>query len=371
MARVHLRMNTGLCMVTTLRAPEEEAIPFVHYHLNVGIEHMFLFFDDPNDAVAELFAEDSRVTSFLCDAEYWARLGQTHANWIEGFDGTRPILIEHRQHLNSIVALARARERNFRWIAHIDGDEFLYAPCGLAALLGEMESSVDFVRFKVLEGVAKDIGDNTPMQTIELFKIVETRAWSDNARSTIGSKGLVYIKEIVNGFRRFAAGFTSARHIFAERGLVVGHSQGKSFVRTASPVSYLRCHKPVATVGAKLRCVTAQRAYLLHFDCWNFDKWYSKWARRIDGSGTAGMLSPRRQKQFAEFRALWSLDASDEMHRLYEKQCLIPKRALFALRRLRFLKRIKLPASLFAASIDAHTINPAHLRVENVPDACK
>jgi hypothetical protein len=41
------------CIVTTLQAPLHETLMFVNYHLNIGADHIYLFFDDPGDAAAE------------------------------------------------------------------------------------------------------------------------------------------------------------------------------------------------------------------------------------------------------------------------------------------------------------------------------
>ena len=40
---------------------------FVNYHLNIGVDHIYLFFDDPTDAAADALARRARVTAVRCD----------------------------------------------------------------------------------------------------------------------------------------------------------------------------------------------------------------------------------------------------------------------------------------------------------------
>lgn len=338
----------GLCTVTTVRAPKEEILPFINYHLNVGIDHMFFFFDDPADAAVEALAGNSGVTCTLCTPEYWAELGKRNTGWLEEFDGTKPPLIENRQRLNATVGLEMARARNFEWIAHIDVDELLYAPHGgLRALLNDVQCSVDFVRFPVLEAVANDLNDEIePMQSIDLFKVAEFPS-EGRAQPTIVTRLRRFVDKITNRSKRAAAKLTQARPIFANGRLIVGHSEGKSFVRASSNVNCLECHMPVAKPGSTLRFMFARDGYLLHFDCCNFDEWYSKWLRRCDGTGTLGTMGWHRRKQFTKFRTLYERGANEELRALYREQCLIPDRALSPLLRLSLVKRIKLSDTLF------------------------
>lgn len=341
--------SSASCTVTTVRAPIEEILPFLHYHLNIGIDHMFFFFDDPADPAANVLANYPRISTVLCTPEHWQKLGKGHTAWLPDFNGTRPPLTEDRQNLNATVALGMARARRFEWIAHIDVDELLYAPSGLSALLQRQPRSLDFIRFPVLEAVAQDVSTGNPME-IELFKIAELRLSDRGAEPTLMTRVRRRLNRWVQRLKVFAASLTTARGIFARQGdLIVGHLEGKSFVRTSSKVSCVKCHTPMAAAGSKLRWGIARRAYLLHYDCCNFNQWHMKWSRRCDGTGTLRSMAPHRQRQFASFKALCHAGTVPEMRRLYQGCCLVPERAISILLRLRLLKRVRLSKTLFAA----------------------
>lgn len=352
----NLVVSRGLCTVTTLRATLKEILPFVNYHLNVGIDHMFLFFDDPADAAAKALAENPRVTCILCTPEHWAELGKRQTSWLPEFDGSKPPLIEDRQRLNATAALKLARSRHFDWIAHIDADELLYARNGLRALLDHVHSSVDFIRFPVLEAVASDSNGTNPMQSINLFKVAEFRVSEAGGQPTIGTRLRAFARRIGHRLKRTVAKLTAARSIFTNNGLIIGHSFGKSFVRTGSNVSYLKLHLPMACPGSTLRFTIARQGYLLHFDSCNFNQWYEKWRRRCDGTGTAGTMGPHRHKQFIRFQSLYERNANGEIRDLYREQCLIPYRVASSLLHLSLMKRIELSKELFTAPSDSSSL---------------
>ena len=37
------------CIVKALRGSCQETIDFLNYHLNIGVDHMYSFFDNPTD----------------------------------------------------------------------------------------------------------------------------------------------------------------------------------------------------------------------------------------------------------------------------------------------------------------------------------
>jgi len=68
-------MAPSVATATTINAPVAQTRAFVGYHLRAGIDHMFLYFDDPRDpAISRLQTED-RVTCVRCDEEHWKSRG--------------------------------------------------------------------------------------------------------------------------------------------------------------------------------------------------------------------------------------------------------------------------------------------------------
>jgi hypothetical protein len=60
--RALIFMPAKICSATTLKSSVEQTLNFVHYHLSLGIDHLFLFFDDPYDKSIELLKDYSNVT---------------------------------------------------------------------------------------------------------------------------------------------------------------------------------------------------------------------------------------------------------------------------------------------------------------------
>ncbi len=100
---------TTICITTTLNCQREVLIPWVSYHLNMGIHHMFLFFDNPDNPAIELVKGEPRITAVRCDAAYWPG----------GAAKREKLTLHERQWFNANKGLQWARERGFDWIAHI------------------------------------------------------------------------------------------------------------------------------------------------------------------------------------------------------------------------------------------------------------
>jgi hypothetical protein len=81
-------------LVATVKAPLADLERFVAYHLNIGVDHLYLFFDDPADPVLPLFVGRGRITARTCGMADWRAAG------IKPEDG-----IEVRQRHNADLAL--------------------------------------------------------------------------------------------------------------------------------------------------------------------------------------------------------------------------------------------------------------------------
>ncbi len=63
--------ENSICLFTTIRATLADTLAFVYYHLNIGVDHHYLFFDDPDDPSINVLAREKRVTCIRCDADHW------------------------------------------------------------------------------------------------------------------------------------------------------------------------------------------------------------------------------------------------------------------------------------------------------------
>ncbi|MBE2278205.1 MAG: glycosyltransferase family 2 protein [Rhodobacteraceae bacterium] len=125
-------------IVATVKAPEEQVLAFVAHHLALGCAQIALFFDDPDDPVAEVASRLPRVEVTRCDAAHWARLG------------ARPERHQNRQARNALRSYRRCRQP---WMAHIDVDEFLWPEVAPSELLDTIHRHQLLVRAEPFEAL--------------------------------------------------------------------------------------------------------------------------------------------------------------------------------------------------------------------------
>ena len=278
---------TSLCVVTTLQAPLHETLMFVNYHLNIGVGHMYLFFDDPTDAAADALARASRVTTVRCDPEYWRR------------SGVPARTINERQRLNARAGLEMARGAGFEWLVHMDSDELLYSARPLDHLLAGVPEQVQVLKFPTLEGVADRFDYHRPFEETSLFKVHPARLGgalrvAPEERARLSRDAAVFGRNL-----RWAR-LLGCASVPAE-GYLRGHVEGKSAVRTGADLQGLGCHEPIPTTKGTVLASVAERAWLLHFDCRGFASWKDKW-RKLNCPGVE--LSAHRRRNVERFAAL-------------------------------------------------------------------
>jgi hypothetical protein len=119
------RARPRVALVTTLIHAQETLASFMAYHLGIGIDHLFLFFDDPQEAILQGIASSSQVTVLVNDA-------QLRSQWQTG--RLYPELQSKkenpdvRQLFHVEIAIHLAREKGIDWLLHVDVDELLYLP---------------------------------------------------------------------------------------------------------------------------------------------------------------------------------------------------------------------------------------------------
>ncbi len=125
-------MSAKVCIVTTLKSSLQNTLAFVNYHLNIGVNHIYLFFDDPNDVCIEALGDYQKVTCIRCDSKHWEKLtSQSELTLIE------------RQLLNADCALELARRDRYNWLVHIDSDEIIHIKEPPDRLLSKVSKNID------------------------------------------------------------------------------------------------------------------------------------------------------------------------------------------------------------------------------------
>jgi hypothetical protein len=127
-------------LVATVKAPEEKVLAFAAHHLSLGADHLWLYFDDPDQPIPQPLADHPRVTVTLCDAAHWARVGKA-----------RPPQHQNRQTHNARFTY---REKvTSDWIVHIDVDEFILTPRPVAAVLDETPADTIAMKLEPFEAM--------------------------------------------------------------------------------------------------------------------------------------------------------------------------------------------------------------------------
>lgn len=127
-------------LVATVKAPEDKVLAFAAHHLSLGADHLWLYFDDPDQPIPQPLVDHPRVTVTLCDAAHWARVGKP-----------RPPQHQNRQTHNARYTY---REKvSTDWIVHIDVDEFILTPRPVAAILDETPAATIAMKLEPFEAM--------------------------------------------------------------------------------------------------------------------------------------------------------------------------------------------------------------------------
>jgi len=114
-----------VCIVTTVRDPGVCLESFIRYHLALGIAHIYIFFDDPEDLAVQVALQFSNVTAIPNDEAL--QVQQALGNVLYPKYGPHVgYEVMARQILNVETAIQLALEQGMDWIIHIDGDELFY-----------------------------------------------------------------------------------------------------------------------------------------------------------------------------------------------------------------------------------------------------
>lgn len=258
-------MTSKTAIVATVKTDRLELTSFVHYHLNIGIDLIILFFDDPSDPLLSLFEAYGRVVAVACNDEYESKFGPYRSR-----------ALAKRQRINANAGLRYARENGCDWLFHIDSDEFIDADSAIGDLLAH--SGSDVVRLDVHEAIPERETFANPYSEIRLFR---RRA----------AKYRIWLCRFLGCPRALFSGCYFR-----------GHTNSKIAFRTDMDIKSVGVHG-VTTGERKTRETEAASIRLLHFDSVTFEVWKNKWVMRSD----AKELKPKdrkacREHQFALYQ---------------------------------------------------------------------
>lgn len=128
-------MSQSVAIVTTLRDAGAVLNSYITYHLSIGFDHLFLFFDDPDDLSIPEAQKYPQVTVIRNDEKLRRLWKETRVykedelsrRYLEAKGDALGTLII-KQELNVEVAIQLAMEAGIDWLLHIDVDELFYSP---------------------------------------------------------------------------------------------------------------------------------------------------------------------------------------------------------------------------------------------------
>jgi len=331
----------SICLFATIRASLPDTLAFGYYHLNAGIDRLYLFFDDPEDPAIGALEGEKRITCIPCTGAHWQNL-------VGDLPGAK-LSINVKQEANARMAVQRARQDGYAWIGHIDSDELIYAPGGLRQILAAIPPEVEIVKFAVLETVPEDQPVQSAFHELHFFKrarlsVPKNRFFVLDRRETLP----YFLAFLSYRIRQVLAGVQGCPIVFQR--YIKGHAMGKSIARTRAPIVSFRSHFPIPLEHKRMQINLFSGGTILHYDFPDYDRWLTKWKNRFATiqQGVVPMkLSIHRQRQFDEFIRLYEHGSEADLQALFQRTLLVPPRARRILTRMRLATEIHLPSEMF------------------------
>ena len=305
-----------IATASLVKSPIDRLTEWVAYHLNVGIDEMHLFFDDPDDPGIAALRDHPRVHCYPCDEAFWS------ARPVPGATQP-PVVVEDKQHA-ALYFLMNGPELRADWLAHIDSDELIWAPGDVrAALERECGRAGVHLQLPPLEAVPPDLKMTDAFREVHLFK--EQHANRVDLAKRLGARapfrGGVYLR---------------------------GHRKGKALVRVGAFTS-MRAHGPTPSQlrAAEVRTTVSRKVRILHYDAGTFAEWRAKWGNRSAYRG--GSRARRRQtERFDRIVARPRKRRRERgLRRLYRREYMLTGRDARILRAVGLLHRIEVDPDLF------------------------
>jgi len=343
-------MKNKICAVTMIKAPLKDTLNFVNYHLNIGIDHVFMLFDNPKDKAIDALKDYKKVTCLKGNKKYWNKLTSDpnlkevlknigKGNMAFGVKSQltkkkskKDLVRVEKQALNANYIFNLAKEKGYKWIVHLDGDELIYTEKPLKKILLELSEKTDVLRIPSLEGVPEKFEYKNVFAEVNLFRDIEgILRFYYKYKKTLG-KIIPLIKEKEGKLKKIY--FKS-------------HAAGKSIIKISDKIQEVGIHEPAPKKGIKLNYAFSKNVHLLHFDNCSFKDWKRKWVRMSDGTVTAIAIPRYRLEMIEEFVEASKGNDKNKLKELYKKQYFIPEKKKKILERIGVLRRIKIDKRLF------------------------
>jgi Glycosyl transferase family 2 len=163
------KRDIKVSIVTTVRDPGTPLLSFVRYHLALGVTHIYMFFDDPDDPWLELAERLPAVKAIAYDDALrdWQRRSLPSFERLETFLNCE---VMARQILNADTAIQMAFADGAHWLLHLDIDELFYCQGRIQQHFANMPEEVAQVRYPNFEAFPEVTDIDDYFRTVTLFK---------------------------------------------------------------------------------------------------------------------------------------------------------------------------------------------------------
>jgi hypothetical protein len=248
-------------IVSTLKDSEAVLEYWIRYHLEAGFAHLYLFFDDANDASIEIARKFDAVTAIVSDADLHKLWESTSIySRPEDFnrrnDGQTGVMT--RQCLNVEVAISMALDAGFDWITHIDLDELFYSPViSVAEHFDAMNrASIDHITYLNYEAIPESSEVSNFFRDVTLFK--------PNPGMFPGGKPTAQQKQLLDSISYFKSQF------------FLSYPNGKSAARLRRDLISYGVHY-FRLAAQEFEPKFSVDPAILHYPCCGFDHFWQKY----------------------------------------------------------------------------------------------
>jgi hypothetical protein len=161
-------MSSKVCIVTTVKDPGNIIESFIRYHFKIGIAHIFIFFDNPEDEAINIVKKFPNVSAIPCDEQL--QIQQKNNKLYHNMSEHITSEVMARQILNAETAINLAWEMQLDWIIHIDADELFYTQESIAEHFDFIPYSIGQVIYRNFEGVPEKLTIDDYFKEVTLFK---------------------------------------------------------------------------------------------------------------------------------------------------------------------------------------------------------
>ncbi|CUJ22304.1 glycosyltransferase family 2 protein [Cognatishimia activa] len=298
-------------VVATIKAPTEDVLRFVAYHLDLGADDVTVFLDDRNEKTAKALSKNPKAHAVLTDDEHW-----------QSTIGRRPKKHQVRQVRNASYYYRRAKDLD--WVVHIDVDEFLCPERPVAEILAACAAHVPVLRVFPSEALCTDG-----------LTEIDPEVTYCKSRLPNGPQGKAIEHKLYPTYGGILkSGFVS-------------HVEGKIFVRTGLNDIKFGIHRAFENKEIALKAEDAEGIELCHKHIESWEKWLtimdfrlSRGSYRQELEQNIDPLSGRVQRH-ALFKSLTD-GGTESLRAFFEESCLATPELRTRLDELGYLRQYKL-----------------------------